>query len=144
MAGVQTRDISVTFGLRPWAEMPTSTWKAHPPGASLPPSELLSSQRLALALPLGDGLRLGVPPEDFDGDLLLACEKVQLSPLRHLPFLKKWHIGRPLGDGVLARPLEPALGEELRPLPDVEAAATGFLCLHSHPGLSQVPLSRSR
>ena len=57
-------------------------------GSSLTP-EPGSSQRRPPALPpLGEGLRLGVPPRDRDGYLLLACEKVQLSPLRHFPFLK--------------------------------------------------------
>ena len=59
-------------------------------GTSLSPEEPCSSQRRAPALPpLGEGLRLLVPPGDRDGDLLLACEKLQLSPLRHFPFLKK-------------------------------------------------------
>ena len=114
-------------------------------GISLSPGAASSSQRRAPALPpLGEGLRLGVPPGDLDGDLLLACEKVQLSPLRHFPFLKKWHIGLPFGDGVLALPPPDVfLGEELRPRPPLGAAATGFLCLYSQPGRSQMLLSRS-
>ena len=97
--------------------------KAQSLGVSLPPWE---PARLSHASRwrhrLGDALVLGVPPGDLDGVSLASCEKVQLSPLRHSPFLKKWHMGRPLGGGVQG------LGHELRPRVGA-AAATGFLVL---------------
>ena len=80
-------------------------------------------------LPLGD-LAFG---DLAFGDCALSCKKGQLFPFLHVPCLKKWQ-GRlpPLGDGDRGLGVRPrgALGG---------AAIVGFVCIYSHPGMSQVP-----